>query len=260
MQRFLFGMTTLAVLILSGVNPVLAQASTNPADEPLPNVTIPLEVAMIYYKLLNTTPNFNMLALQSPRLANTSEFGRDALVTEEKVKLEKVYAAMKRDTQIVIREPMAISEIQPEQQIIKLKGLDGDTPFTYQVGNVNYGVFIRNATSMSPIRAPYFGTVEWSGLNTLFSERRHVLVEMRLKPMGADEENFTTYEDDVVKPIIADIVDLRIYNPEYTTSLLLNKRDEKVMAPPSKLENLVEEDLKNDDTLPADYNRSVPKQ
>ncbi|HEY1095795.1 MAG TPA: hypothetical protein VGF14_00985 [Alphaproteobacteria bacterium] len=247
MQRSILKIASLTLgLLLTGQPASRAQT----VEEAPPAVTIPLEVAMIYHKLLNTPPNFEQLVLYSPKLENAPEFGRQALIAQEKVNLERVYNQTKRDTLLVIREPMAIKAISMDAEQIELKRLDGDTPFTYNVGKTTYGVFLRNAGSMVlPIKSPYVQMVNWSTLAQLARVQKMVIVEMKLKPMGADDQNFTTFSDDIVKPILADVIDLRIYHPQMTESLLLHKRDEKAWSNTSNLEDLVEDDLK-DDTLP----------
>jgi hypothetical protein len=251
MLRSFFRLTGLMLgLLLLCLSSVYAQSTTD--NEPPPRVTIPLEVAMIYHRLLNTPPAFDQLAMNSPRLENTTEFGRNALLAEEKTKLEKVYGALKRNTPIVIRQPVLISSIDAIQRNLQLKGIDADTPFLFPVGNTTYGVFTRNAAAMvSPLQEPFYkGGIDWVTLKNLYTENQMVIAEMTFTPMGADEQNFTTYQDDVVKPILADMIELRLYHPTETQRLLLVKRDEKAFQDaPSMLGNLVEDDLKEEDDL-----------
>ena len=246
----LSGLSALALLVSPAAQAQMPEAA--PIERP---ETIPLEVAMVYAKLLNARPAFDELAQNSPRLQDAPEFGRDALIAEEKAKLEKVFAQIKRNNLIITRLPMAIGSIAPSLQTLEFKGLDADTPFTYPVGPVTYGVFIRNAAAMTnPIQAPFFKGNDWSTLQSLSIGNQMPMVELTLKPMGADEQNFTTYQDDIVKPIIADLIEIRILDPKDNSHLLLSKRDEKAFAETnSDLEDLVQDDLKE----PADASLSA---
>lgn len=244
MRRLILPLIALGLGLPFFCTSVQAQAIDN---EPPPRITIPVEVAMIYHRLLNTAPSFEQLAIDSPRLKNTPEFGRNALVTDEKTKLEKVYGTITRDTLITIRQPVQIKTINETKQTLEFKNLDADTPFLFPVGTTTYGIFIRNAPAMvSPVQGPFYKGIDWRGLKDFYDENRLIIAEMTLKPMGADEHDFTTYQDDVVKPILADLIEIRLYNPQETNRLLMAKRDEKAFQSRTELGELVEDDLKEE--------------
>lgn len=240
MRAILFGL--LIVLSLPG----LALAGSTVVEEARPQ-TIPLEIAMIYHKLLNTNPDFNALARANPKIKNAPEFGREALVAEERANLQRVFQTVKRDNLIVIRQSFPIASIAPTLQTIEFKYIDADTPFVYSVGDVNYGVFIRNAANMvQPMQAPFNRGGDWATLQKMSIDKKSPIIELILKPLGADQSNFTTYQDDVVKPLIADLVEIKVYDPIDTTVLLLSKRDDRAFAEAnSQLENLVQDDVKD---------------
>jgi hypothetical protein len=233
----------IAGIIMGTSSPAIAQSIKAP---PPPRMTIPLEVALVYHKLLNTPPNFDQLAQYSPKLENAGTFGREALLTQEKSTLENVYKNTKRDQLIVVQQAMAVDTINVEDQQISIKNLDGDTPFTFEVGPTTFGVFIRNTNFINPISAPFYKTPSWSTLAANQRAQRHVILELTLRPRGADEANFTTYDDRIVKPIIADLIDLKIIDPRFTENLLVHKRDEKAFIEATKLETLVDDELTSD--------------
>lgn len=244
----------LALSISSGLSPAAAQDADS-----LPRVTIPLEVAMIYHKLINTTPDFQQLANYSPRLDKVGSFGRDALLAEEKSNLEDVFKKTRRDTLIIVRVPLAIDSYDSTAETISLKTLDGDTPFTFDVGNTTYGVFIRNASFVMPVSAPYLSNTNWGNIQILKNVNRLALVELTLKPLGADDADFTTFDDQTVKPILADVLDLKIFDPQYTDNMLLHKRDVKAFEQATKLERLVEDDLTTDQIPSFNNTAGLPK-
>ncbi len=236
-----------------------AWAQMDPVEAARP-ATIPLEVAMLYAKLLNVPPDFNALAKASPKIENTPEFGRDALITQERNALEGVFQATKRNSLITVRQNFAINSIAPSLQTIQFKDLDADSPINFEVANVTYGVFIRNAASMVlPLQAPFYRGGDWAALQKMALDKKQPMIELTLKPLGADSANFTTYRDQIVKPIMADLIEIKLYDPLDATHLLLDKRDEKAFASTSStLENLMDDDLK-DDTLPAADPGLAPK-
>lgn len=238
--RIVAAVTMVTLCVMSA-----AAMAQNKATPP-PRVTIPLEVALIYHKLLNVTPNFDQLAQYSPKLDNVGSFGRDALLAQEKSNLEHVFKNTKRDQLIVIEQTMAIADIDPQAERLSMKNLDGDTPFTFEVGDTTYGVFIRNTDFIDPIKGAFQKIPSWSSLINNYQSKRHVIVELLLRPRGADDTNFTTYDDRTVKPIITDLIDLKIIDPRFTNNMLLHKRDEKAFAEATKLEALVDEDLSSD--------------
>jgi hypothetical protein len=244
----------LALGLSAGTAPALAQSADSP-----PRVSIPLEVAMIYHKLINTAPNFDQLAQYSPRLTSVGTFGREAILAEEKSNLEDVYKKTRRDTLIIVRLPLAVQNYDSEAQTLSLKTLDGDTPFTFDVGATTYGVFIRNAAFVSPITTPYLGTANWGNIQILQNTNRLALVELTLKPLGADDANFKTFDDQTVKPILADLIDIKVFDPQYTDNLLLHKRDVKAFEQATKLERLVEDDLTSDQIPSFKNTTGLPK-
>lgn len=237
--------------------PAVALAGVTDVEDIRPE-TIPLEIALLHSKLLNSVPDYNALALASPKVQSSPEFGRAALIAEERSNLERVFKTVKRDNLIVIRQSFPIETIAPSLQTVEFKYLDSDTPFVYKVGDVNYGVFLRNASSMIlPMQAPFNRGGDWAALQKMALEKQSPLIELVLKPLGADNSNFTTYQDDVVKPLIADLIEVKVYDPVDTSQLLLSKRDNKAFTEAnSALENLVQDDLQ-DMMLPPPTNRQT---
>ena len=234
------------------------QASSASAARP---ATIPLEVAFIYAKLLNAQPDFQGLAASSPTVQNTPEFGRDALITQERHSLEQIFKTTKRDSLITVHDNFAIDTIAPSLQNLQFKGIDADTPFTFDAGNATYGVFIRNAaTLVTPLQAPFYKGSDWVTLQKLSLTRQPAIVEMTLQPLGADSANFTTFKDQIVKPIIADLIEIKVFDPADPSRVLLDKRDDKAFAKAnSQLENLVQDDVKDDSlNLPNTPSSAMP--
>lgn len=231
--------------------PVLASAQ-QPADTNKQRpATLPIEVAMIHAKLSNTAPDFEQMAMESPAVQNADSFGREALLAEGKSTLEKVFKTLKRDTLIIVREAVPISESSPSEKTISFNGLDADTPLMFKVGDTTYGIFIRNAKDMVlPMQEPYYESGDWISLQRLTMEQASPLVELTLKPVGADPESFTTYQDDVVKPVIADLIEIKVYSPTDPTRVLLVKRDPK--AYPEKTVGELEELVQDDLTVPGE--------
>jgi hypothetical protein len=186
---------------------------------------------------LGTQPDYNTLINASPALQNAQNFGRDALAAQERINLEKIFQTVKRDNLITVRDHYVIDTIAPTLQTVQLKNIDADTPINFDVGPSTYGVFIRNAAAMVlPLQAPFNRGGDWAYLQKAAIDKKPLLVEMTLQPIGADKENFTTFEDQTVKPIIADLIEIKVYDPVQTNNLILSKRDEKAF------ENLMQDD------------------
>lgn len=187
--------------------------------------SLPIEVSMMYSKLIKEEPNFDFLVFANPVFRNNP----DKYADPEQIKvarngLEKLYKSFNADTVFYAEKDVEVRMEADEGDVVHVRGIEPYEPIKYDLTDTEkYGVFIVNARETLNIEAPY----EAKDLVALVSlpekERKHLVAEITYKPLTVDRENFALESGEQVKVLVANIVELKLYNEDKTT-LYFQKR------------------------------------
>ena len=235
---------------------VSAPVATLPASTAVPKTasipspayleTLPIEVAMMYSKLLKEEPNFDFLVFANPAFReDPGKFSDPEAIKAERAALEKLYKSFTPETVFFAEKEKLEIELPDEPpQSIKLRGLEPDLPFIYGMTESDrYGLFIRNAQDSFDMVAPY-EKVDWKALNELSEEDRTKLVaEVTLKPVASDRDPYKLEDETEVKIVLANLVELKLFTPD-KSKLLMQKRFKnwKPYVPPPVAPPLIDPD------------------
>lgn len=199
--------------------------------------TLPIEVALMYYKLLKEEPNFDFLVFASPAFRkDPDKMSDENAVKAQRSALEKIYKSFTPQTVFYAVMPVKMDMQLMDTSTVELSGIEPDAPVIYDMtSSEKYGVFIRNARDTFKMSQP-FEVIATDAILGLTPEQRKTMdAEMTLRPLASDREEFLTDDDERLRVIVADIVELKIYNEDHT-KLLLQKRFKnwRPPAPPPK--------------------------
>lgn len=197
-------------------------ASAQASDVQLLEETLPIEVKILYYKLLGEIPDFAEIVNSNPALQKRkAEFGYEAILLEQKKMLETMYEDAGLHTMVHAKRRMIINEMKPNVRAIKLEPLRADQPFLFEVGpGDTYGVFVRNTAELHDLKEPFVSDNIISLYANFIGNLRNLNVEFILKPLAADSHGFTMPDGSNVKVILADVVEMRILDPNGSEALL----------------------------------------
>jgi hypothetical protein len=201
-----------------------------PAEAPLPEdyagadypEALPIEISLIHAKLMNENPNLDYMVFSDPmfRDAKTS-FSDTESIKQYRDKLQHVFSSFKVGKVIAISSFVAVKPTEGETGIV---GIEPDLPYVYKMNdNDMFGVFILNAKDTFTLKPPF----EQGGLESLASYKEQQLkkmpVQMIIRPKVADREPYFLENGETVKPLISEIVELRILSQD-KRQILLSKR------------------------------------
>jgi hypothetical protein len=204
--------------------PVLA-AQPDIVPSPEYQESLAVEVAMMYYKLLNQQPNFDFLVFANPVFRNDpAKMGDSEMIKQERAMLKAVYDSFTPNSIMFAEREVDVEVKAPDFTTIRVTGIEPYEPFTYEMTTADqYGIFIRNARDTLRLKAPFITGSPRAFIQKKSDEAPKYIAELTLKPLIADKELFETEEGDRLKIIVADVVEIKLYNEDKSV-LLLQKR------------------------------------
>jgi hypothetical protein len=212
--------------------------------------TLPIEVALMYAKLNKEEPNFDFLVFANPAFrSDKRKFGDAESIKKERILLETIYKDMALD-RTVFHAEKTLDIITPftDSTAIRTRGIEPFDPVVYEMtASDAYGVFIRNARDTLKLKVPF----ETGSIGTFMEMDQKELaglpVELTLRPLAVDREGYLTDSNRMLKVLIADVVEIKIYNKD-KEKLLLQKRFKnwQPYVPPKE-----DETFKTDNLIPA---------
>lgn len=208
-----------------GLSPVRAEGVIN-------QDTLPLEIALIYHKLINSSPNFEEMAKYSPQYINSPEIGKDLILTKQANFIENLYQTIDEETPIFVIDNFIIDEIKDDSSVadkntpsedpddenvlFRLPEMSIKLHYIYDFAGKTYIVFIRNAENFQILE----DTPTYVQNNFLSLARRKYKVgaELRLKPVAAD-----------VKPYIKDGEPMRLILADFVLVRFIDNRNNQVL-------------------------------
>lgn len=239
-------MTRLAILLCAAAlflslltpPPALAQDIAPQAE------TLPIEVALLYHKLLKQDPPYEQLIYSNQSLVKSADgFGQTALIGQQRSALQKMYEGLGDKTLIHSSYRMHMKGVVSDQRRLDLSGIDADIPLIYPLNDSNrYGVFIRNAREVTQLTPPY-AFDNFPDLAFRFNTGKVVLpVELTLKPVAADTKDFALGNGGRVHVILADVVQINVED-EQGKRVLLQKRFKDWQPDVSDVNQLYQPDM-----------------
>jgi hypothetical protein len=201
-----------------------------PADETAPKTyasyeTTPLEVALLYYKLLHIDPPYDSFIYNNEGLLKkTDGFGQGTVLNQQRDIMHKIYDGFNDTSIITSSSKVTIVSSPMDTEIVTMTGIAPDLPLIYKLSNNDrYGIFIRNAKETGIVSPPY-ALEDFNKLVSSYNGLKNIApVELLLKPVVADAKPFRLNTGDDVKVVVADIVEMRILDRKHQ-QVLLKKR------------------------------------
>jgi hypothetical protein len=198
--------------------------SAKPKEE-LFTETLPVEVALMYMKLNKEQPNFDFLVFANPSFRNDPEkFSDNEAIKSSRAVLEKIFSSFNPET-VFYAEKVIDADVDIRRiNNIKISGIEPYEPIVYEMTATDRtGLFIRNARSTLQLKEPfeYGSAANIQGLS--FENRKGLPVELTIKPLAIDTEGYMMDDGKVIKVLIVDVVEMKIYSKD-KERLLLQKR------------------------------------
>lgn len=193
--------------------------------------SLPVEIKLLYMKLLNQTPDFDALIASNRSLNKVNDsFGQAALIAQQKSFLQNLYGKSGPQKNIFLSKKMVMNNANRDTRTLSLAPLNADEPIIMTMNDTEqYGVFLHNGALMETLVAP-FEFDDFSSLHNLTSSGKNKFdVHLTVKPIAADPNDFTLASGESVHVILADIVRVKILDP-FSGKLLIDKRFEDTAA------------------------------
>lgn len=206
-----------AILYIGAASPAFSQAAESE--------TLPIEIKMLYYKLLNRTPDYYEIIYSNPEFQNNRhKFGQEVLVNQQHMLLQKLYNEAGKSKQLYVQKPMMASSMSFKGRSILFEPIAIDDPILYKVSDTDvYGIFLRNGNLLASLAPPYefddFVSLEGAHM----MQKGRFNVQLVLEPVAADPTPFILDNGTSVNVILADIVELKLLE-DRDQKLLLYKR------------------------------------
>lgn len=254
-RTFFFALNVLTLLLVS-VGMSVAHAQEDPATKAPMRDTLPVETALMYDKLLNIQPDYaELMNLNPATRSDPKRFGNDALMKVQESSLRKIYDDFKAgDTVMMVKKRLKVIDVNNDKRLVAIDGLTPDEPFVYALTDTEqYGVFLRNAKDVLAMAPPYeydefYLLAEYINPSITFP------AEIIVQPVVADTQPFPMADGSVVKPILADIVEITLLHPDGQRVALVKRFNG--WSPEKKKPSLL--DLKDNPIQDAMPSNTVP--
>lgn len=191
-----------------------AQHAMDPATTPIPD-TVPVQVALMYDKLLGIKPDFQaIMELNQNLKEDPTKFGNDVLRKQQMAILQKTYAEQSKDSVFLIKRRVTVKKVDDATQTVTIDGLTDTDPFLFPLTDDDqYGIFLHNSKDMLSFGPPFEYKYFYSFAGYEIKDKTFPL-EILVRPVAADRQPFPLEDGTQVKPVIADIVQITILDPD----------------------------------------------
>ncbi|MDB5478252.1 MAG: hypothetical protein JWM96_747 [Alphaproteobacteria bacterium] len=209
-----------AAVFLLAFTAMPARAGVN-GDQP---EALPLEIGLLYNKLLERTPNYDSLLASNPSLRRGSpSYVGDARLVEQKIFLQGLYNSYSANTPMVVSRFLKVEEVNTQLRSALLQTIEMDDPVIYQIGGENYGIFLRNGKAISALAPPY----EFDNFDMLqsYTEKGKgpVRASILIRPVAADPEDFIMPSGAKIHVILAEAMAVEITAPREKRIIVYKK-------------------------------------
>jgi hypothetical protein len=210
----------IVALILTLASPAHAQMIAEPIQE-----TLPIEIKMLYMKLLKQQPDYDALVTANLSTETTAQ------QLQQQHSLKTIYDHAGTRTPLFVKQKLVITHVDMATQIITFKEPSASDPILFTLGaGESYGVFIRNADILKSLAPPFkFINIEQANAMAL-SSSPELPVEYVLMPLVADPTDFTLADGKTVHVILADVIDFKAFLPD-RSRVILHKNFLDIPAP-----------------------------
>lgn len=221
----------LILALFVAVAPV-ARAQDPGVPPPQKEQSLPVEVALIYSRLLGQPVDYDaLMVLNETQATDKAAFGQAALRAYQREGLKKIYDSYGDDTVLYVRKRVIFDTVDSGLRTAKITNILSDEPFLYNLTATDrYGVFVVNAKELEEIKPPYryddFPHLVSSGPGPT----KTYPAEIILKPVAADTQPFTLKDGTSVKPLLTHIVDIMVFD-ENGKDIVIHKRFKDWMPP-----------------------------
>lgn len=203
----------LTILALVAAHTAFAQQQ-QPVTPPMKD-TVPIQVALMYDKLLNVQPDLVSLMELNPYFKEDPQrFGNEVMRQQQLDELKKMYDGFGKETVFLVKKRLTIKNVDSETKKVTMEGLTPDDPFIFDLTEKDrYGIFLRNPDQALTLESPY----EFEEFYLLYGYQTKGTTfptEIVVRPVAADKEPFPLADGQSVKPVIADVVEITVLNPD----------------------------------------------
>jgi len=204
------------VLFLGAMMPALAQGPST--AEP----SLPVEVKLLYFKLLNRTPDYDDIIRNNPTFKdNPARLNNPVVLDQQRNMLKGLYDKTGLNQKLVIRKKLNFVSVDLSRRTAITQPITIDDPVIYRFSDTEkYAIFIRNPKDIETLKPP-FEFDDFAALNLISNYGADAT--MIVQPLAADPQDFTLKSGDVVHVILAKVTALSIDQPD-GSKLILDKR------------------------------------
>ena len=213
-----FVVPCLTTLMLA--SPALAQPVKPPAVE----TALPIQMKMLYLKLLNRQPDYEAVIRENPTYQkDPNRFANATVMEQQRKMLQSLYDQAGTAQKILVRKPLQFTNVDPDQRTAILKDPGLDDPVVFRLGEGDtYALFIRNFADIKNLAAPY----EFDDFENLMGTAmgsKPVPAILTIQPIAADPEDFVLNTKEKVHVILGRVTALS-FEQKNGERLLLDKR------------------------------------
>lgn len=105
-----------------------------------PRVTSSLQLAMIFYKLANKVPNFDLWAADSEEYADSAVFEHDFVLEKQKKTIRDTFASYSKSEPVILQSNVILSKYDNDAKQFTITNLRPSAYFPYTYARRNYAV------------------------------------------------------------------------------------------------------------------------
>lgn len=195
-----------------------------PAQSAAPQTALPIEIKMLYLKLLNREPDYDTIIRENPAyIADPRRFDNPVIMEQQRAMLKNLYNKSGKSQRLQVYKTIGYDYPDSDARTITTRPIPITDPVIFRVSPTDvYAVFIRNPKDLETLAPPFeYDNFVW--LKTAFNNEMNTL--LTLQPLAADPEDVTLPSGETVHVVLAKVVRLSLDDPT-GDRLLLDKKFE----------------------------------
>lgn len=187
--------------------------------------SLPIEIHMLYLKLLNRQPDYSALIYSNPEFQSSpKKFGQEAILNQQFRLLQTLYNEAGKSKPIYLSKDIPVVEFSRGGRLLHFNAIPMTEPLLFPLDETDtYGVFIRNGDLLERVAPPYEFDDFTSISNIITVKKGFIRAQFMLEPVAADDKPFPLENGQSVHVVLADLIELKLID-EASGKLLLHKK------------------------------------
>ncbi len=181
-----------------------------------------LEVASMFYKLSNATPDFTSWAKETKAYIDAHHFDKEPVLKQQEIKLREVFYNTFEDQVLNIEIDLDLQNYSTIQEKLFLEEFSADTFFSYTLFGENYAIIVPNIEEYQKHNISNEHIIAFSGGGDPVSLG---VAELEIRPLSADQNKPLNIDGTDYWIMIGKINALTIWDMQ-RMNILLTSRDE----------------------------------